>query len=1056
MNRLTQALAGICRERPLDEKWLVAPTLRIGHQWFEAVARSGTPVVNVNATTLRRAALDLAAPLLAARGVRLASDLECEALVDSACRALASEEGYLLRGDADPGLVRAVAAAVGALRAAGLSASELAPSRFEVERKGREIAAVLEAYVEGLARHDLVDYAGACRMAAERVTADPSALAEGLAILVPADIEASPVEQALLDAIPAGLRVELPVDGPGTAPPEGSGPGDAALLRWIDSPAAAPSPVGDGTASVFRAEGEVNEVREALRRSLAEGVPLDHVEFLHTDQEAYVPLVYETFARMGYTDAGGLGGLPVTFVEGIPARYTRPGRALSAWAAWVRGGHPQSALVRMLRAGLLSARGDAEDAPGFRELASVLRSVTIGSGSERYIPKLDEAVESAERASRRRMHGFTDEPEEEETRRGESGKRRASTLRVLRDLVAGLLGLVPDSDCQADVLRAGQEFLERFARSAGELDSFARDGLMESIAEVLAILSDLEGAPPSAAGGAWEWLAALPPSTRVGGSGPRPGCIHVAHVLSGGHSGRPHTFIVGLDDGRFPGAGLQDPVLLDDERDRLARGALPTASGKLAECMRAFARTLARLRGRVTLSYSCRSLVDDRESFASPVLVSAYRILSGERDGDQAGLERWAGRAVSFAPAREDLALDDAEWWLWRGCAGERVEGANELVHELHENLALGAEAARRRQDLEFTVYDGRVPEAGRALDPAAEGGSVVSASRLETVGRCPRAYFFKYALRIEPPEDLDADPDVWLDGLARGSLLHEVFREFMAELVAKGEKPSRARHEARLAEVLDAHIMKLRDESPPPTEGVFMREQADLREAAAIFLAEEEELCRESSPAYLEASFGLPPDGEGTDIDTAEPVPVELGGGRMIRVRGRLDRIDRVAPPGGGGSCEDDLFAVWDYKTGSTFKYRDADPFWQGRNIQHAVYLSIAEAVLREKVSPAARVALFGYFFPGAKGQGERKTYTPFELARGREVIALLCDTVASGAFAATDRSGDCTYCDYASVCGQSDAEAERSRCKLEHEANTELSPFRRLRSDAEGGADG
>jgi ATP-dependent helicase/nuclease subunit B len=1055
MNRLVQALADICRERPLDEKWLVAPTLRIGHQWVEAVARSGRAVVNVDVTTLRRSALDLAAPVLAERGVRLASDLECEALVDSACRALASEDGYLLSGDADPGLARAVAAAVSALRAAGLSGGDLAPKRFEVERKGHEIAAVLEAYVGGLARHGLVDYADVCRMSAERVAADPSAFPEGLAILVPTDTEASPVEQALLDAVPAAAIIELPVDGPPAGLPDAGEPTDAALLRWIDSPADAPAPSGDGTASVFRAEGEVNEVREALRRCLAEGVPLDHVEFLHTDQETYVPLVYETLARMGYADAGGLGGLPATFAEGIPARYTRPGRALSAWAAWVRNGHPQSTLVRMLRAGLLSVPGGDGEVPGFRELASVLRAVAIGSGADRYLPRLDEAIESAERASLRRARGSTDDPEDEEARR-ENAKRRDLALRALRELVAGLLELAPASDPEADVLRAGREFLQRFVRSGGEIDSFARDRLVENIAEVLAVLDELEGALPSAAAGSWEWLAALPRSTRVGGSGPRPGCLHVAHVLSGGHSGRPRTFIVGVDDARFPGAGLQDPVLLDDERDRLARGALPTASGKLAERMRAFARTLARLRGRVTLSYSCRSIVDDREAFASPVLVSAYRILSGEPGGDQAGLEEWAGRPVSFAPAREDLALDEAEWWLWRGCAGERVENADDLVRELHKNLGFGAEAARRRADLEFTVYDGRVPEAGRELDPAAEGGSVVSASRLETVGRCPRAYFFRYALRIEPPDDLDADPEVWLDGLARGSLLHAVFREFMAELVAKGVDPSRARHEARLAEILDAHIMKLRDESPPPTEGVFMRECADLREAAAIFLAEEEEHCRKSRPAYLEASVGLPSDGEGTPIDTAEPVSVELPGGRSIRVRGRLDRIDRVSPADSEGSCEDELFAIWDYKTGSTFGYRDDDPFRQGRNVQHAVYLEIAEAVLRKKVSPSARVALFGYFFPGAKGQGERMTYTPSELARGREVITLLCDTVAGGAFAASDDSGDCRYCDYAPICGQTDPEAERSRRKLEHDGNAELAPFRRLRSDGEGGADG
>jgi hypothetical protein len=41
---------------------------------------------------------------------------------------------------------------------------------------------------------------------------------------------------------------------------------------------------------------------------------------------------------------------------------------------------------------------------------------------------------------------------------------------------------------------------------------------------------------------AWDWLAALPANATILGSGPQPGRLHVAHVLSGGHSGRSHTF----------------------------------------------------------------------------------------------------------------------------------------------------------------------------------------------------------------------------------------------------------------------------------------------------------------------------------------------------------------------------------------------------------------------------------------------------------------------------------------------------------------------------------
>ncbi|MHC4252031.1 MAG: PD-(D/E)XK nuclease family protein, partial [Planctomycetota bacterium] len=685
MNRLAHALAEVCREHPLDEKWLVAPTLRIGHQWVEAAARSVRPVVNVNVTTLRRLTLDLAGPEIASRGGRLTSDLECEALVDATCRSLVREDGYLLSGDPDPGLTRALAAAVRELRLAGLSPGDLVANRFEVPEKGHELAAIFAAYVEALTQHGLVDYADVCRMAAERVATGPGVLAAGLLVLVPADVEVRPAEQALLDAIPARMRVELPVDQPANEPGEGEMT-DAALLRWIDSPADAPEPRGDGTARVFRAEGEVNEVREVLRRCLAKGIALDEVELLYTDQETYVPLVYETFARIGRTDAGGLGGLPVTFAEGLPVRYTRPGRALSAWVSWVQDGHAQSTLVRMLRAGLLDASSMEDGEIDRHKLASHFRSVPVGAGAERYLPKLDETIAAAERASRRRPRSLADEPEDEEARRRESARDRIWALRAVRDLVAGLRDLTPDLRApDADVLRAGKEFLERFAGADGELDNYGRKKLVEEIDEILAIVDrGLEGS----GAGSWEWLASLPQETRVGGSGPRPGCLHVAPVLGGGHSGRPHTFIVGLDDARFPGAGLQDPILLDGERERFAGGKLPTAAGRLAERMADFSRTLARLRGRVTLSYSCRSLVDDREAFASPALVSAYRILSGEPGGDQSGLEKWVGRPVSFAPDGEGLSLDEAEWWLWRGCAGERVEDPGALVRGRYANLA--------------------------------------------------------------------------------------------------------------------------------------------------------------------------------------------------------------------------------------------------------------------------------------------------------------------------------------------------------------------------------
>ncbi len=102
---------------------------------------------------------------------------------------------------------------------------------------------------------------------------------------------------------------------------------------------------------IFRAVGEVNEVREVLRRCVEAGIPFDEVEILHTDGATYLPLIYEIACRLTDDDTGE--AIPATFAEGIPARYGRPARALLGWLSWVRGGYPQSILTRMIQDGLL-------------------------------------------------------------------------------------------------------------------------------------------------------------------------------------------------------------------------------------------------------------------------------------------------------------------------------------------------------------------------------------------------------------------------------------------------------------------------------------------------------------------------------------------------------------------------------------------------------------------------------------------------------------------------------------------------------------------------------
>jgi RecB family exonuclease len=834
------------------------------------------------------------------------------------------------------------------------------------------------------------------------------------------------------------------VDQAGTREPgEAEATSDASLLRWVLSAAEAPAPRKDGSANIFRAVGAINEVREVLRRCVLNHVPLDQVELLCTDAATYGPLVYETFAQLAGADAK-LDEIQVTFQDGISARRSRPGRALLAWLRFVRDDFPQRALVQMIQEGLLQFPGHDPAVISFQRLAGVLRGLEIGFGRERYLSVL-EKHEKAARSRSADSNMIRTEDGGPDFRRAEREADRAQLLELLRGLLKPLIELAPNADDSPRiVLERALEFLKVHSRRQNKLDEYAWKRLRATIGQMHEFLNaedDTSGID------AFAWLADLPDQTKVSAQGPRGGCLHVAPLLAGGHSGRSHTFIVGLDDSRFPGARLQDPILLDAERTRISRELLTSAS-ELERRMKQVARLFARLRGKVTLSYSCFNLTDDREMFPGSIVLNAYRILSGERNGDHGALGKWVGPAASFAPSEPAKVLNESEWWLWRLSGADQVTEPMRLIGERYAHLARGFELARQRESNEFTIFDGLIPEPGDDLDFRAALGPTVSASKLETLGACPLRYFFRYVLELEPPEELEIDPEAWLDPLSHGSLLHEVFERFLKERRERSAPLDVATDGTRLMALLDDLINKFKAKLPPPSEAVFLREVLRLRRTAQIFLSEEVEYQLETrnQPLFFEVSVGLDASGSGTALDSRDPVLVSLPDGGSIRVRGRIDRVDRVAGP------NPNEFLIWDYKTGSTWKYtQEPRPFWNGRVVQHALYLGAMKALLeaRAKDYPGARADRFGYFFPSEKAGGERIEFTKEELKEGGDILARLAKIAASGAFVATnDWEKDCRHCDYQSICGDVVTLSAATDRKLRREPpDAILTPFAELR---------
>jgi len=594
-SRLVGALRRWCRNRGLDETWLLAPTLATARQWVEAVARQGTPVLNVRPFTPKRLALHVAAVDLARQGRRLVPRTEALFLVERLWNAAvaAGRLAYLGNLAGSPGVARALLHTFEDLRRAGLGPGDLHLAGFEAPEKGRELVGLFSDYLDELHDADTVDYAGLLEAAIHALAAGTFVVPTDVAVLVPADLRLTAMERSFLDALPHDRIHPVAVDRP-----------LGRSTKKLDT----------GSVTVVRAVGPSNEVRHVLRTCLVNRWPLDQVEVLYTRHDPYAPLVAEALSAC-LPDAEPP---PATFAEGLPARLTRPGRALHGWLAWMASQYDQRVLAPLLADGLVR-RGD-------EGLARALETVPVGRGRDRYLPLINGAIQGATDPA---DLVDADEPPPVADREALVG---------LRDLVAGLLALEPD-------LAGARTFLTDHADVAGPVDVAARDDLVRTIDAVVAMLDEHSPVPFDGC----LWLADQLAGATVRRSGPRPGALHCSPLSTGGHTGRPHTFVLGLDDTSFPGAGLPDPLLLDGERRALSP-ALPTAATRVEDRLADVHGLVTRLRGTLCLTYPSRSLDDGRELYPATVLVAIHRICSGNPEADQAALLQALAPPTSFAP----------------------------------------------------------------------------------------------------------------------------------------------------------------------------------------------------------------------------------------------------------------------------------------------------------------------------------------------------------------------------------------------------------------------
>ena len=775
------------------------------------------------------------------------------------------------------------------------------------------------------------------------------------------------------------------------------------------------SPARDDAVELVTAPGEASEVRALVRRLLREagrGVPFEDMGVILPRADRYAPLFADLFDRLG---------VPFQLHPSLPLRSGRVARSLLLLfrcRGLLRGAVMEFLTFAPIRfASLIDAAANADPS----RWDQISRDSRIVSGLDRWQAGLGaHSREEREAAGRE-----TDKARAERRRR--SADDADTCLRVVKELAKDLDHLGGEASWPEWSDRIRHVATRWFEPPGDNPDEWEA---VLSVVDALGGLGRVEGRVR------WAEVEAVVEERfdrrRIPLVRPKTGAVHVGALDAMAGLLFRVLAIPGLVEGGYPGVLRPDPFLLDAEREALAQAtpapaprkkgpaqltlfgpeekALATTQDKLREARRLFSRALGQATERLILSYPRADPRSGRVRMPSLFFASAASALEGR---PLSGTELHS-LIVEDEPRDVDDALD----------AGERdrrrmLQDPKAAANAIASGSIFFRQsrwAVQDRLSNRLTAYDGFLgalnEEARRRLDPVA---SSISASRLATFSRCGFQYLLQYVLRIPPT--LEPEERRKLEPLERGDLFHRVAERFLREMRDQGRLPVQDTEETRerLAEMAEEALTEHVAGSPPRFRALWDREKRRFHSTLGDWLGREVRNAGKSTPAHFEVAFGLPlaPDDEG-EPHSAEPLEVDLGDGRRLRVQGKIDRIDRR---------EDGSLVLRDYKTGKAPK-DEGGLFRGGKQLQVPFYILAAE-----KLFPGSRVVdAFLDYVDGGRQVAVDPAHVRSE--RFQKMLRELVDLVGRGVF--IQEPAVCDWCDYTAVCGPKGLLTARRRFKL------------------------
>jgi hypothetical protein len=979
-------LAGLVRELkagdPLAPVTVVLPGNQAAVATRRGLARRGG-IAGVQVLTLQRLAEAIAGPGLVGAGRRPVAP---PVVVQAVRAVLAAEPGLFAPVAGHPATELALAAAQREL--AGLSGAGLEAVAHESPRAA-DVVRIVRRVTEALAgswydEHDLLAAAG------EALRHDPGCWPGHVVLHLPERVP--PGGDRLLASLAGRGRLTVVVGASGVE--EADRPVVVALARAGIEVPLAPGVARPRAVRVVSASDPDDEVRLAVRQlveAAREGVPLGRMAVLFGAVDPYARILREQLEAAGLAANGTpvrtvgemVAGRVLRGLLGLPGRRFRRGDVIAVLSS----------------AGVVGDGGRPVPTPAWDRVSRAAGVVDGDDWDERLALFAEERVARAGSAEDDERAGLA--------RLLRREAQRAATLasfvaRLRRDLAAG-----EQAGSWAGAAAWATDLLDRYVgHDRGDWPRAEREAAerVQAAIGALAALDEVAGPPPTVETFRRfldaELDVVLPRLGRMG-EGVLVGPVSVAVGLD-----VDRVVVVGLAEGTFPDRRLDDPLLPDRER-AAAGGELPLRADHVDDDHRHLLAALAA--GPATVCFPRGDLRRPGERSASRWLLDDATVLAGSASrlgtGDLATVAGagWLDVVPSFAAGVAGAsfpatAQEHRLGQLLRGSGplSSRAVVAGEPV------LAAGAALVEgRRSDL-FTRYDGNL--AGVDLGAVAAPDRASSATRLQAWAACPHGFLLEHVLGVEVVDE--PERRLRIDALDRGALIHRVLHRYVAE---------GAGSPAELRSIADQVCEEYAARGRTGRRVLWERDRARIVRDLERFFSED---------LAWRTAAGAEPVAAEQPFDTV----VDLPGGGHLRVRGAIDRVDRLP---------DGRVVVLDYKTGRSDAYQRLgpdDPHLGASRLQPALYAAGARSLLGE------RPVRFDYWFVTSAGRFERIGYDVTEKVADRvgQALGVVAAGIRGGIFPRRPPEVpawgrvDCWYC---TPDGLSGADARRDWERKRHD---------------------